>query len=110
MQETKTKSEIECMNDWETFKTHIQKDVDKQVVSNKTVILVLFIAGSAFHLLSVTLALIAFILVLIYNQNLTTTQRELSEFKAKVQEIQESAEDAKRAYDNARQTLSRSRK
>ena len=98
------------MNDWETFKTHIQKDVDKQVVSNKTVILVLFIAGSAFHLLSVTLALIAFILVLIYNQNLTTTQRELSEFKAKVQEIQESAEDAKRAYDNARQTLSRSRK
>ena len=110
MQETKTKSEIECMNDWETFKSHIQANVDKQVVSNKTVILILFIASGAFHLLSVTLALIAFILVLIYNQNLTTTQRELSEFKAKVQQIQESADDAKRAYDNARQTLSRSRK
>lgn len=110
MQETKMKSEIECMNDWETFKSHIQANVDKQVVSNKTVILILFIASSAFHLLAITLALIAFILVLIYNQNLTTTQKELSEFKAKVQEIQESAEDAKRAYDNARQTLSRSRK
>lgn len=59
LQNNPMKSDIEQMNDWEAFKEHIQRSVDKQVVSNKTVIMILFIASSAFHLLTVTLALIA---------------------------------------------------
>ena len=109
LQNNPLKSDIEQMNDWEAFKEHIQHSVDKQVVSNKTVIMILFIASSAFHLLTITLALIAFILVLILNRDLASTQRELSEFTSQMKEMQTTADNAKRAYDNARQTLSRSR-
>lgn len=109
LQNNPLKSDIEQMNDWEAFKEHIQHSVDKQVVSNKTVIMILFIASSAFHLLTITLALIAFILVLILNRDLASTQRELSEFTSQMKEMQNTADNAKRAYDNARQTLSRSR-
>lgn len=109
LQNNPLKSDIEQMNDWEAFKEHIQRSVDKQVVSNKTVIMILFIASSAFHLLTITLALIAFILVLILNRDLASTQRELSEFTSQMKEMQTTADNAKRAYDNARQTLSRSR-
>lgn len=109
LQNNPLKSDIEQMNDWEAFKEHIQRSVDKQVVSNKTVIMILFIASSAFHLLTITLALIAFILVLILNRDLASTQRELSEFTSQMKEMQTTADNAKRAYDNAWQTLSRSR-
>lgn len=109
LQNNPLKSDIEQMNDWEAFKEHIQRSVDKQVVSNKTVIMILFIASSAFHLLTITLALIAFILVLILNRDLASTQRELSEFTSQMKEMQTTADNAKRAYDNAQQTLSRSR-
>lgn len=109
LQNNPLKSDIEQMNDWEAFKEHIQHSVDKQVVSNKTVIMILFIASSAFHLLTITLALIAFILVLILNRDLASTQRELSEFTSQMKEMQNTADNAKRAYDNVRQTLSRSR-
>ena len=44
LQNNPLKSDIEQMNDWEAFKEHIQHSVDKQVVSNKTVIMILFIA------------------------------------------------------------------
>lgn len=74
LQNNPMKSDIEQMDDWEAFKEHIQRSVDKQVVSNKTVIMILFIASSAFHLLTVTLAMIAFILVLISNRDLASTQ------------------------------------
>ena len=102
LQNNPLKSDIEQMNDWEAFKEHIQHSVDKQVVSNKTVIMILFIASSAFHLLTITLALIAFILVLILNRDLASTQRELSEFTSQMKEMQTTADNAKRAYDNAR--------
>lgn len=43
LQNNPLKSDIEQMNDWEAFKEHIQHSVDKQVVSNKTVIMILFL-------------------------------------------------------------------
>ena len=51
LQNNPMESDIEQMNDWEAFKEHIQRSVDKQVVSNKTVIMILFIASSAFTFL-----------------------------------------------------------
>lgn len=40
LQNNPLKSDIKQMNDWEAFKEHIQHSVDKQVVSNKTVIMI----------------------------------------------------------------------
>lgn len=49
LQNNPLKSDIEQMNDWEAFKEHIQHSVDKQVVSNKTVIMILFIASNEYR-------------------------------------------------------------
>lgn len=103
-------AEINEMNDWATFKDHMNSDVDKRVASTKALLWVAIAVSGLFNLIALTIAVVALVHAMVLNRDNNALRDKISELAVRQEQSFEAVEDARRVYNNAAQMVHRARR